>query len=48
MNDTEKLKSLINLIKSFDESIQRAIETQGENDYTRGMAFILSLLKNHI
>ncbi len=48
MNDTEKLESLTKLIYSFDESIKLAIETQGQTDYTKGMAFIISLLKQHV
>lgn len=48
MNDKEKLESLTKLIGSFDESIKLSIKTQGESDYTRGMAFIIKLLKEHV
>lgn len=48
MNDKEKLESLTRLIGSFDESIKLAIETQGESDYTRGMVFIIELIKYHL
>ena len=48
MNDKEKLESLTKLIGSFDESIKLALETQGESEYIKGMAFIISLLKQHV
>ena len=45
MNDKEKLESLTRLIGSFDESIKLAIKTQGESEYTKGMDFIIKLIK---
>ena len=48
MNDKEKLESLTRLIGSFDESIKLAIKTQGESDYTKGIALIIELIKDHL
>ena len=48
MSDKEKLESLTRLIGSFDESIKAVIKVQGESDYTKGMAFIIELLKQHV